>query len=167
MIVCPVTLLNVSGKFMRKRSVSSLSISALYRTGRTNSSNGTIGSLLAHMTGPDISCRLGRDRVGVMVGDKDKQTILQFVNSWAQLTAVQPLILSVAWLRFRRIHHVLIIGYERLRTVMWVSRPNQPFHTNNLSVLICNTACKHPSKCRLILAYGNQPTDRSHNMRRR
>ncbi|KAJ3554226.1 hypothetical protein NM688_g3215 [Phlebia brevispora] len=41
---------------------------------------------------------LGRDRVGVFVGDKDKHTIKQFVNS--------------------RIHHVLIIGYERLRTVI-------------------------------------------------
>ncbi|KAI0700892.1 P-loop containing nucleoside triphosphate hydrolase protein [Cytidiella melzeri] len=41
---------------------------------------------------------LGRDRVGVFVGDKDKALIKQFVNS--------------------RIHHVLIIGYERLRTVI-------------------------------------------------
>ncbi|KAH8107828.1 P-loop containing nucleoside triphosphate hydrolase protein [Cristinia sonorae] len=41
---------------------------------------------------------LGRDRVGVFVGDKDKGKIKQFINS--------------------RIHHVLIIGYERLRTVI-------------------------------------------------
>ncbi|KAI0812391.1 SNF2 family N-terminal domain-containing protein [Irpex lacteus] len=41
---------------------------------------------------------LGRDRVGVFVGDKDKALIKQFVNS--------------------RIHHVLIIGYERLRSVI-------------------------------------------------
>ncbi|KAH9924448.1 P-loop containing nucleoside triphosphate hydrolase protein [Fomitopsis serialis] len=41
---------------------------------------------------------LGRDRVGVMVGDKDKASIKHFVNS--------------------KIHHVLIIGYERLRTVI-------------------------------------------------
>ncbi|KAH9830730.1 SNF2 family N-terminal domain-containing protein [Rhodofomes roseus] len=41
---------------------------------------------------------LGRDRVGVMVGDKDKASIKHFVNS--------------------KIHQVLIIGYERLRTVI-------------------------------------------------
>ncbi|EKM54084.1 uncharacterized protein PHACADRAFT_29344 [Phanerochaete carnosa HHB-10118-sp] len=41
---------------------------------------------------------LGRDRLGIFTGDKDKSTIKQFVNS--------------------RIHHVLIIGYERLRTVI-------------------------------------------------
>ncbi|KAI0790697.1 P-loop containing nucleoside triphosphate hydrolase protein [Abortiporus biennis] len=41
---------------------------------------------------------LGKDRVGILVGDKDKNTILQFQNS--------------------RVHRVLIIGYERLRTVI-------------------------------------------------
>ncbi|KAI0093328.1 SNF2 family N-terminal domain-containing protein [Irpex rosettiformis] len=41
---------------------------------------------------------LGRDRVGIFAGDKDKALVKQFVNS--------------------RIHHVLIIGYERLRTVI-------------------------------------------------
>ncbi|GJE96776.1 DEAD/DEAH box helicase [Phanerochaete sordida] len=41
---------------------------------------------------------LGRDRLGIFTGDKDKAAIKQFVNS--------------------RIHHVLIIGYERLRTVI-------------------------------------------------
>ncbi|KAL6308182.1 SNF2 family N-terminal domain-containing protein [Sparassis latifolia] len=41
---------------------------------------------------------LGKDRVGVFVGDKDKSTIKQFINS--------------------RVHQVLVIGYERLRTVI-------------------------------------------------
>ncbi|KAI0375644.1 hypothetical protein BV20DRAFT_959644 [Pilatotrama ljubarskyi] len=41
---------------------------------------------------------LGKDRVGVFVGDKDKSTIKQFLNS--------------------KIHQVLVIGYERLRTVI-------------------------------------------------
>ncbi|KLO18384.1 hypothetical protein SCHPADRAFT_899782 [Schizopora paradoxa] len=41
---------------------------------------------------------LGKDRVGVFTGDKDKSTIKQFVNT--------------------RIHEVLVIGYERLRTVI-------------------------------------------------
>ncbi|KAI0320767.1 P-loop containing nucleoside triphosphate hydrolase protein [Amylostereum chailletii] len=41
---------------------------------------------------------LGRDRVGIFNGDKDKGTIKQFINS--------------------RIHQVLIIGYERLRSVI-------------------------------------------------
>ncbi|OBZ66115.1 DNA repair and recombination protein RAD54B [Grifola frondosa] len=41
---------------------------------------------------------LGKDRVGIFVGDKDKAVIKQFLNS--------------------RIHQVLIIGYERLRTVI-------------------------------------------------
>ncbi|KDQ57711.1 hypothetical protein JAAARDRAFT_156637 [Jaapia argillacea MUCL 33604] len=41
---------------------------------------------------------LGKDRVGVFVGDKDKTVIKQFLNS--------------------RIHQVLVIGYERLRTVI-------------------------------------------------
>ncbi|CAL1708125.1 unnamed protein product [Somion occarium] len=39
-----------------------------------------------------------RDRIGVFVGDKDKAAIKQFINS--------------------RIHNVLIIGYERLRTII-------------------------------------------------
>lgn len=41
---------------------------------------------------------LGRDRVGVFTGDKDKSTIKQFLNS--------------------RLHQVLVIGYEKLRTVI-------------------------------------------------
>ncbi|KAI0723311.1 SNF2 family N-terminal domain-containing protein [Earliella scabrosa] len=41
---------------------------------------------------------LGKDRIGVFVGDKDKKTIKQFLNS--------------------KIHQVLVIGYERLRTVI-------------------------------------------------
>ncbi|OCH90260.1 hypothetical protein OBBRIDRAFT_731106 [Obba rivulosa] len=41
---------------------------------------------------------LGKDRIGVFVGDKDKKAIKQFNNS--------------------RIHQVLVIGYERLRTVI-------------------------------------------------
>ncbi|EIW82890.1 hypothetical protein CONPUDRAFT_101343 [Coniophora puteana RWD-64-598 SS2] len=41
---------------------------------------------------------LGRDRVGIFTGDKDKAKIKHFVNS--------------------KIHHVLIIGYEKLRTVI-------------------------------------------------
>ncbi|KIJ67587.1 hypothetical protein HYDPIDRAFT_127687 [Hydnomerulius pinastri MD-312] len=41
---------------------------------------------------------LGRDRVGVLAGDKDKSQIKQFLNS--------------------RIHQVLVIGYEKLRSVI-------------------------------------------------
>ncbi|TBU32764.1 P-loop containing nucleoside triphosphate hydrolase protein [Dichomitus squalens] len=41
---------------------------------------------------------LGRDRIGIFTGDKDKNTIKQFLNS--------------------KTHQVLIIGYERLRTVI-------------------------------------------------
>ncbi|KAG2066561.1 hypothetical protein BDR04DRAFT_1106542 [Suillus decipiens] len=41
---------------------------------------------------------LGRDRIGILTGDKDKYTIKQFLNS--------------------RLHQVLIIGYEKLRTVI-------------------------------------------------
>ncbi|KAF8520381.1 SNF2 family N-terminal domain-containing protein [Hysterangium stoloniferum] len=41
---------------------------------------------------------IGKDRIGVFVGDKDKTVIKQFVNS--------------------KIHQVLIIGYERLRGVI-------------------------------------------------
>ncbi|KAI9001004.1 SNF2 family N-terminal domain-containing protein [Trametes punicea] len=41
---------------------------------------------------------LGKDRVGVFVGDKSKLTIKQFLNS--------------------KIHQVLVIGYERLRSVI-------------------------------------------------
>ncbi|KAN0134016.1 P-loop containing nucleoside triphosphate hydrolase protein [Lactarius tabidus] len=41
---------------------------------------------------------LGRDRVGVLTGDKGKTAIRQFINS--------------------KIHQVLLIGYERLRTVV-------------------------------------------------
>ncbi|KAF9245007.1 P-loop containing nucleoside triphosphate hydrolase protein [Melanogaster broomeanus] len=41
---------------------------------------------------------LGRDRIGVLAGDKDKSQIKQFVNS--------------------RVHQVLVIGYEKLRSVI-------------------------------------------------
>ncbi|KAG8213764.1 P-loop containing nucleoside triphosphate hydrolase protein [Butyriboletus roseoflavus] len=41
---------------------------------------------------------LGRDRVGVLAGDKDKSQIKQFLNS--------------------RVHQVLVIGYEKLRSVI-------------------------------------------------
>ncbi|KAF8441415.1 P-loop containing nucleoside triphosphate hydrolase protein [Boletus edulis BED1] len=41
---------------------------------------------------------LGRDRVGVLAGDKDKSQIKQFMNS--------------------RVHQVLVIGYEKLRSVI-------------------------------------------------
>ncbi|KAH7888361.1 P-loop containing nucleoside triphosphate hydrolase protein [Phlebopus sp. FC_14] len=41
---------------------------------------------------------LGRDRVGVLTGDKDKSQIKQFLNS--------------------RLHQVLVIGYEKLRSVI-------------------------------------------------
>ncbi|KZT43673.1 hypothetical protein SISSUDRAFT_1068881 [Sistotremastrum suecicum HHB10207 ss-3] len=41
---------------------------------------------------------LGRDRIGIFVGDQDKAIIKQFANS--------------------KIHQVLIIGYEKLRTVI-------------------------------------------------
>ncbi|KAL5523808.1 hypothetical protein ACEPAG_7981 [Sanghuangporus baumii] len=41
---------------------------------------------------------LGKDRIGVFTGDKSKEAVKQFINS--------------------RIHHVLIIGYERLRSVI-------------------------------------------------
>ncbi|EPQ57554.1 hypothetical protein GLOTRDRAFT_127906 [Gloeophyllum trabeum ATCC 11539] len=41
---------------------------------------------------------LGKDRVGVFIGDKDKNQIKQFINS--------------------KIHQVLVIGYEKLRSVI-------------------------------------------------
>ncbi|KAI5123982.1 hypothetical protein M0805_006394 [Coniferiporia weirii] len=41
---------------------------------------------------------LGKDRVGILIGDKDKEVIKRFQNS--------------------KIHHVLIIGYEKLRSVI-------------------------------------------------
>ncbi|KAI0940481.1 hypothetical protein AcW1_003665 [Taiwanofungus camphoratus] len=41
---------------------------------------------------------LGKDRIGIFAGDKDKNMIKQFINS--------------------KIHQVLIIGYERLRTII-------------------------------------------------
>ncbi|KAH8119362.1 P-loop containing nucleoside triphosphate hydrolase protein [Phellopilus nigrolimitatus] len=41
---------------------------------------------------------LGKDRVGVFTGDKDKSVIKQFINT--------------------KKHHVLVIGYERLRSVI-------------------------------------------------
>ncbi|KAG9316430.1 P-loop containing nucleoside triphosphate hydrolase protein [Chiua virens] len=41
---------------------------------------------------------LGRDRIGVLAGDKDKSQIKQFLNS--------------------RVHQVLVIGYEKLRSVI-------------------------------------------------
>ncbi|KAF9222619.1 hypothetical protein BS17DRAFT_802837 [Gyrodon lividus] len=41
---------------------------------------------------------LGRDRVGVLAGDKDKSQIKQFLNS--------------------RVHQVLVIGYEKLRSII-------------------------------------------------
>lgn len=64
--------------------------------------------------------RLGRDRIGIFVGDKDKSTIKQFLNSCVlDLNyAVYPWFILLE--NSRKIHQVLIIGYERLRTVMCV-----------------------------------------------
>ncbi|EGN99526.1 hypothetical protein SERLA73DRAFT_72346 [Serpula lacrymans var. lacrymans S7.3] len=60
---------------------------------------------------------LGRDRVGVFTGDKDKAVIKQFINSCVKLLLwLSPIKNRRA--HYRRIHQVLIIGYERLRTVI-------------------------------------------------
>lgn len=60
--------------------------------------------------------RLGRDRVGVLAGDKDKSQIKQFLNSYVKYTA------GITWMLTnvlsRRVHQVLVIGYEKLRSVM-------------------------------------------------
>ncbi|KAG8728416.1 helicase, partial [Ceratobasidium sp. 423] len=57
---------------------------------------------------------LGRDRLKVFVGDKDKNHIKQFMNS--------------------RIHHVLIIGYEKLRTVI----DDLTYCTPPIGLIVCD-----------------------------
>ncbi|CAE6468893.1 unnamed protein product [Rhizoctonia solani] len=57
---------------------------------------------------------LGRDRLRVFVGDKDKNNIKQFMNS--------------------RIHHVLIIGYEKLRTVI----DDLTYCTPPIGLIVCD-----------------------------
>ncbi|CAE6469879.1 unnamed protein product [Rhizoctonia solani] len=57
---------------------------------------------------------LGRDRLKVFVGDKDKNHIKQFMHS--------------------RIHHVLIIGYEKLRTVI----DDLTYCTPPIGLIVCH-----------------------------
>ncbi|CEL61521.1 DNA repair and recombination protein RAD54B [Rhizoctonia solani AG-1 IB] len=57
---------------------------------------------------------LGRDRLKVFVGDKDKNNIKQFMHS--------------------RIHHVLIIGYEKLRTVI----DDLTYCTPPIGLIVCD-----------------------------
>ncbi|CAE6531661.1 unnamed protein product [Rhizoctonia solani] len=57
---------------------------------------------------------LGRDRLKVFVGDKDKNHIKQFMHS--------------------RIHHVLIIGYEKLRTVI----DDLTYCTPPIGLIVCD-----------------------------
>lgn len=59
--------------------------------------------------------RLGKDRVGVITGDKDKGTIKFFLNS-SVLHTVQ---VSITYTPFRKRDNILVIGYEKLRTVMY------------------------------------------------
>ncbi|KAG8743010.1 helicase [Ceratobasidium sp. 414] len=57
---------------------------------------------------------LGRDRIRVFVGDKDKANIKQFMNS--------------------KLHHVLIIGYEKLRTVI----DDLTYCTPPIGLIVCD-----------------------------
>ncbi|QRW11400.1 DNA repair and recombination protein RAD54 [Ceratobasidium sp. AG-Ba] len=57
---------------------------------------------------------LGRDRIRVFVGDKDKANIKQFMNS--------------------KLHHVLIIGYEKLRTVI----DDLAYCTPPIGLIVCD-----------------------------
>ncbi|KDQ21829.1 hypothetical protein BOTBODRAFT_169022 [Botryobasidium botryosum FD-172 SS1] len=60
---------------------------------------------------------LGRDRIGVFIGDKDKAHIMQFMNRSAYYFSSH----FTKWLTaliFSKIHQVLIIGYEKLRKVI-------------------------------------------------
>ncbi|KAF8588695.1 hypothetical protein K439DRAFT_582988 [Ramaria rubella] len=57
---------------------------------------------------------IGRDRMGIFVGDKDKSVVKQFVNS--------------------KIHQVLIIGYERLKGVM----PDLVYCNPPIGLIICD-----------------------------
>ena len=77
MIVCPVSLINVSlfsdAPMLRKLTNSC-------RIGRMSFTNGetfrSTSSGILRLAG-----RLGRDRLGIFTGDKDKNVITQFVNS--------------------------------------------------------------------------------------
>ncbi|KZS98403.1 hypothetical protein SISNIDRAFT_481148 [Sistotremastrum niveocremeum HHB9708] len=59
---------------------------------------------------------LGRDRIGIFVGDQDKAIIKQFANS--------------------KIHQVLIIGYEKLRTVI----DDLAFCNPPIDLIVCDEA---------------------------
>lgn len=52
-----------------------------HRTGRANSASGQ--SYTTQLSSADGSHRLGRDRIGVFDGTKDKKLVKQFVNSYA------------------------------------------------------------------------------------
>lgn len=71
--------------------VESISHSLSRRTGRTSFTNGQIRLRdLSHCAEYEI--RLGKDRIGVFTGDKDKNTIKQFVNSYVYYYLVlQPI----------------------------------------------------------------------------
>ncbi|KAF8606322.1 hypothetical protein BDV93DRAFT_521145 [Ceratobasidium sp. AG-I] len=57
---------------------------------------------------------LGRDRLKIFVGDKDRSNIKQFMNS--------------------KLHHVLIIGYEKLRTVI----DDLAYCTPPIGLIVCD-----------------------------
>ncbi|KAI6121363.1 P-loop containing nucleoside triphosphate hydrolase protein [Pisolithus sp. B1] len=59
---------------------------------------------------------LGRDRVGIFTGEKDKSSIKHFINS--------------------RIHQVLVIGYEKLRSVWMVT--NEIYSSPPIGLIICD-----------------------------
>jgi DNA repair and recombination protein RAD54B len=61
--------------------------------------------------------RLGRDRVGIFVGDKDKKHIKQFVNRCVHGIMLSLTYLPKITLPSKR-DQVLVIGYEKLRTVI-------------------------------------------------
>jgi DNA repair and recombination protein RAD54B len=79
LIVCPVSLVNVriSNIFDHHRPL----MFSVVRTGRTSSGNGVLGCSIRMTVIPTYTSRLGRDRVGVFDGTKDKKTVKQFINS--------------------------------------------------------------------------------------
>ncbi|KAG8710161.1 helicase [Ceratobasidium sp. 395] len=77
---------------------------------------------------------LGRDRIRVFVGDKDKANIKQFMNSCGFCFQEYMLFVNRDCTVTRKLHHVLIIGYEKLRTVI----DDLTYCTPPIGLIVCD-----------------------------
>jgi DNA repair and recombination protein RAD54B len=116
LIVCPVTLVNVCMSF--------LSFAFLVHFSSKTELESRVSQVVSNLGRVSDyrvlkPSRLGRDRVGIFTGDKDKSVIKQFINSYAVPDFLECIMTcGLTCGLHSKIHQVLVIGYEKLRTVM-------------------------------------------------